>query len=73
MSPMSSMVSELRASSVSVAGIGPMPMTSGSTPAKLKSASRIRAGRPSSAATSSAASTQPVAPSLSPAELPAVT
>ncbi len=73
MRPMSSMVREFRARSVSVAGMGPIPMTSGSTPAKAKSISRIRTGSPSSAATSSAARMQPVAPSFSPAELPAVT
>src|SRR5690606_21290202 len=73
MRPMSSIVSALRARSFSVAGTGPTPMTSGSTPAKAKSTSRIRAVRPSSRATSSAASRQAVAPSLRPAALPAVT
>jgi len=53
-----------------VAGTGPMPMTSGSTPANWKSTRRILAGRPSSLATSSAAMRQPVAPSLMPEECP---
>ena len=71
--PMSSMVRPVRASAFSVAGIGPTPMTSGSTPAKPKPTSRMPTVRPSSRATSSAASRQPVAPSFSPAALPAVT
>ena len=64
---MSSTVRLLRASKASVAGTGPMPITSGSTPAKEKSTSRIPASSPSLAATSWAAMTQPVAPSFSPA------
>ena len=48
-------------------------MTSGSTPTKPYETSRIATGRPSSSATSSAASRQAVAPSLRPAALPAVT
>lgn len=57
----------------SVAGIGPMPITSGSTPAKAYDTRRIRTGRSSSRATSSAARSEAVAPSLRPAALPAVT
>ena len=61
------------ASAFSVAGTGPTPITSGSTPAKAYETSRIATGSPSSLATSSAATRQAVAPSFSPAALPAVT
>ena len=72
-SPMSSMDRPALASAFSVAGIGPMPMTSGSTPTKAKVTRRMRTGSPSSRAVSSSASRHAVAPSLSPAALPAVT
>ncbi len=48
-------------------------MTAGSTPAKPKPTMRIPTFRPSSAAVSSPARIAAVAPSLSPAALPAVT
>ncbi len=60
-------------SALSVAGTGPTPMTSGSTPAKANETIRIFVGRPCSLAPSAEASRLIVAPSLRPAALPAVT
>ena len=70
---MSSIVRPARRSAFSVAGTGPMPMTSGSTPTKAYDTSRMRTGIPSSVAAAWEARMQAVAPSLSPAALPAVT
>ena len=67
------MPSPALARAFSVDGIGPYPITSGSTPTNPKLTSRIPIGRPSSRATSSPAMMAAVAPSLRPAELPAVT
>ncbi len=56
-----------------MAGTGPRPMSSGSTPAYAKDTSRSRGSRPSSATARFEARSAAVAPSVSPAELPAVT
>ena len=56
----------------SVAGIGPMPMISGSTPANAKLTSFIFGVRPSSFAAAPDARIAAVAPSLRPDALPAV-
>lgn len=72
-SPMSSIVRPALARAFSVAGTGPMPMTSGSTPTKANDANRMRTGIPKATAASSEASRHAVAPSLRPALLPAVT
>ena len=56
-----------------MAGIGPMPMISGFTPAYAKALSSILGSMPSSSALSFVMSSAPAAPSLKPEELPAVT
>ena len=71
--PMSSSVRPVCSSTRFVAGIGPMPISSGSTPANANATRRIFGARPSSRAVSSAARNAAVAPSVRPAELPAVT
>ena len=71
--PMSSMLRPAMRSAFSVDGIGPTPITSGSTPTKPNDTRRMPTGRPSSRAVSSATSSAAVAPSFRPAALPAVT
>ena len=63
----------VRASSLRTAGIGPMPITRGSTPATALPAKRMNGSAPSARARSSLAITTAAAPSLMPLELPAVT
>ena len=70
MSPISTPV---RASSLRTAGIGPMPITRGSTPATALPAKAASGSTPSARARSSLAITSAAAPSLMPLELPAVT
>ena len=69
----SEIVVPLRASSVRVAGIGPVSMITGSTPTVVASKTRARGARPSSSAFSRAMSSTAAAPSEICDELPAVT
>ena len=63
-----------RSSTLRVAGTGPMPITSGCTPALAPRHVRGRGARaPASRSASSLTSSRPAAPSLSGEELPAVT
>ncbi len=62
-----------RASTFVTAGIGPMPMTRGSTPATAAETNAPKGSAPSSRARSSLAITSAAAPSLRPLEFPAVT
>ena len=62
-----------RASTLLVAGTGPIPMIRGSTPAAALATTRARGARPISRAPRSEASRSAAAPSLRPDEFPAVT
>ena len=62
-----------RSSSFCTAGIGPIPITRGSTPATAEPTNAPSGSTPSAAARSSLAITSAAAPSLIPLELPAVT
>ena len=65
--------SPVRASSACTAGTGPMPITSGRTPATAWPSSRNAGVSPAARAASPRASTSAAAPSLIPEALPAVT
>lgn len=54
-------------------GVGPRPITSGSTPALAQPTMQARGERPRSAASSASMSTRAAAPSFTPEALPAVT
>src|SRR5919204_320904 len=69
----SSMVIPARARTFRTAGIGPMPITRGSTPATALATKRPSGSTPSARAFSSLATTSAAAPSLIPLALPAVT
>ena len=62
-----------RASALRVDGIGPVPITAGSTPAVAKAAMRASGVSPRFAASAAVISTSAAAPSLMPEALPAVT
>ena len=63
----------MRSSSLRTAGIGPIPITRGSTPATAEPTNAPSGSTPSSRAFSSLAITSAAAPSLIPLALPAVT
>ena len=71
--PISAMVKPACFSALYVAGTGPKPMISGSTPAKAKVTNFALIVKPSSNAFASLASRAAVAPSFRPDELPGVT
>ena len=70
---MSSIVSPALASALRVAGIGPVPMIFGSTPADAQETSVAIGVRPSSSALALDMTTRAAAPSLMPEAFPAVT
>ncbi len=67
------MVQPALASALREAGIGPVPMMAGSTPAVAQEAMRAIGVRPRFAASAAVISTTAAAPSLMPDALPAVT